>query len=157
MRESAANVGQERRDADDVSGDSRKSEGRADVSRAGGGEDVASDGPTQRQLGRMESNIAWLVKGQENLWKALADFRKEMNERFVGLEGRIQGLEGKIRGLEDRIRGLEDRIRGLEEKFHALDKRMYLLIFLVVAMGLMGSDAESPVWRFLLAFFRGGG
>ena len=69
----AANVGHGQPGAGDVLGDSQEREGRTDVSGTGvasgegSGRDVVLDGSTLRQFGRMESDIAWLVKGQKSL------------------------------------------------------------------------------------------
>lgn len=48
----------------------------------------------------------------ENMQKEMQDFRKETNNRFDGVEGRLGGMETRLEGVEGRLDGLE---RGQEE------------------------------------------
>ena len=52
-----------------------------------------------------------------------AEFRKETNERFEGIEERFEGIDERFEGIDEQFKKIDERFEGIDEQFKKIDER----------------------------------
>ena len=60
----------------------------------------------------------------EKMYSELLEFKKETNERFDGMDGRLDSMDGRFDGIDSRLDSMDSRFDGIDSRLDSMDRRL---------------------------------
>ena len=60
----------------------------------------------------------------EKMYSELLEFKKETNERFDGMDGRLDSMDGRFDGIDSRLDSMDSRFDGIDSRLDSMDSRL---------------------------------